>query len=59
LAQVILGIFDDIPAKNTVYTPYVYMALANPTTIKQVMRFETDETALKAMLLLICAMLLI
>jgi hypothetical protein len=35
------------------------MALANPTTIKQVMRFETDETALKAMLLLICAMLLI
>jgi hypothetical protein len=23
-------IFDDFPAENTVYTPYIYMALANP-----------------------------
>ena len=24
-------IFSDFPAKNTVYTPYIYMVLANPT----------------------------
>jgi hypothetical protein len=23
--------FDDFPAKNTVYTPYIHMVLANPT----------------------------
>jgi len=24
-------IYSDFPAKNTVYTPYIYMVLANPS----------------------------